>query len=76
MTLKVGLVPLETIITSIPSVCIPTLSSGCSRIPLSIMSAMCFNAGAKSFNLKSKQDWFKTFPYFIWETGKSGDIHM
>ena len=38
--------------TSIPSVCIPTLSSGCSRMPRSIMSAICFKAGAKSFNLE------------------------
>ena len=36
--------------TSIPSVCMPTLSSGCSLIPLSMMSAMFFKAGAKSFS--------------------------
>ncbi len=33
-------------LTSIPSVCMPTLNSGCSRIPRSMMSAICFRAGA------------------------------
>ena len=47
---------LPTLRTSIPSVCIPTLNSGCSRIPRSIISAMCFKAGAKSLSLKWHKD--------------------
>ena len=40
---------LPTLRTSMPSVCEPTLSSGCSRTPRSMISAISFNAGPYCF---------------------------